>query len=285
MLNILCGFNISEVAAAFVSCYAAIEKRISRAKRMLARTGVMFSVSNEREFSHRLPAVQRAIYLLFNEGYHGASAESAIRIELCHEAMRLVAILLQHPLGATPATYALSALMCFDAARLRARAGPSGTLYSLYDQDRSLWDQELISEGNRLLDQGAHGSDLSAYHIEAGIASIHAAAASVAETDWKLIVSLYDTLMTIRPSPIIALNRAIAIAQSQGPERGIQEIRKIEHQDRLNGYPFYPAALGELELRCARKDVAEQHFRTALHLARNPMESRFFETRIAACKQ
>ena len=157
VLHILCGFSVDEIASAFVSSHAAIEKRITRAKKVLAGSKRLFDIAAPADFSARLPAVQRALYLLFNEGYHGASPESAVRAELCREAMRLTALLLEHPLGATPATYALSALMCLDAARLPARVDAAGNLSSLFDQDRSRWDQNLVAEGLKLLELSATG--------------------------------------------------------------------------------------------------------------------------------
>jgi RNA polymerase sigma factor (sigma-70 family) len=285
VLNILCGFSVSEIAAAFVSTHAAIEKRITRSKKVLAASKRLFDVTAAGDFSARVPAVHRALYLLFNEGYHGASPESAVRAELCQEAMRLTALLLEHPLGRTPTTYALAALMCLNAARLPARVDPSGNLSSLFDQDRSRWDQELVAEGLKLLELSATGSELTEYHVEAAIASIHGRAPRAEDTDWKTIVSLYDTLMTIRPSPIVALNRAIAVAQNEGPERGLEEIGAITGRDRLAEYPFYSAALGELEFRRGQHETARDHFRAALALARNQMERRFLDQRVSACER
>jgi RNA polymerase sigma factor (sigma-70 family) len=285
MLHILCGFSVDEVAGAFVSTHAAIEKRISRAKKVLASSKKLFDVSAGADFASRLPVVQRALYLLFNEGYHGASPESAVRVDLCREAMRLTAILLEHPLGATPATYALSALMHLDAARLPARRDPSGNLSSLFDQDRSQWDSQLVAEGQRFLNLSATGPDLTEYHVEAAIAWVHATAISMAETNWKHIVSLYELLMRIRPSPVVALNRAIAIGQYEGPARGLEEIRAIADHDRLARYPFYFAAIGEFEFRSRRYDISQQQFRRALAVARNPMEKEFLQRRISACEQ
>ena len=284
ILHILCGFSVGEVASAFVSGHAAIEKRILRAKKVLAKSKRLFDVTVPADFSARLPAVHRGLYLLFSEGYHGASTHSAVRRELCHEAMRLGAVLLEHPLGATPTTYALCALMCLTAARLPARLDASGKLQSLMEQDRSLWDQRLVLEGLRLLELSAAGSELTAYHIEAAIASVHSAARNVTDTDWPTIVSLYDMLMVTQPSPVVALNRAIAVAQHEGSERGLDEIGAIVNRDRLAAYPFYPAALGELELRRGSLSTAREHFRAALALARNPMERRFLEQRVNACE-
>ncbi|WP_433926271.1 RNA polymerase sigma factor [Sorangium cellulosum] len=282
VLHVLCGFSASEVAAAFLCTEAAIEKRISRAKKVLAGSARLFELTDD-EFSARLSAVQRALYLLFNEGYHGACAREAVREELCREAMHLAALLVQHPLSSTPATHALAALMCLHAARLPARVDASGHLSSLLHQDRSRWDRALVAEGQRLLDLSATGPELTEYHVEAAIASVHASAERAEDTSWGTIVSLYDTLMAIRPSPVVALNRAIAVAQHEGPERGLQEIGAIEGRARLSAYPFYFAALGELELRRGEREVAAQHFRSAFSLARNAMERRFFEQRLEAC--
>lgn len=283
ILHILCGFSVSEIAGAFVSSHAAIEKRITRAKKILGASKRLFDVTSASEFSARLPVVHRALYLLFNEGYHGASPESAVRVELCREAMRLTALLLDHPLGKTPETYALAALMCLHAARLPGRVDTSGNLSSLLDQDRTQWDRELVAEGLKLLELSATGSELAEYHVEAAIASIHACALRAEDTDWKAIVSLYDTLMALRPSPIVALNRAIAVAQDEGPERGLEEIHAIAGVDRLSEYPFYTAAQGELEFRRGRREIARGHFQAALGVARNDMERRFLEQRVLRC--
>jgi RNA polymerase sigma-70 factor (ECF subfamily) len=281
ILNILCGFTAGEIAAAFLATRSAVEKRISRGKKMLAASKTLF-VFEDRELSARLAAVQRALYLLFNEGYHGASPESAVRSELCREALRLAALLLDHPLTATPASSALAALMHLHAARLASRTDAKGNLSSLFDQDRSLWDTQLIAKGEALLDRSATGPALSDYHIEAAIASLHCRAQRADQTDWGAIVTLYDALMTLRPSPVIALNRAIALAQLEGPERGLAAIDAIGDRQRLAAYPFFPAALGELELRRGEQGRAREHFRAAFALARNPMERTFLQSRLHA---
>ena len=285
ILHILCGFGVNEVANAFVTTYRAVEKRIPRAKKVLAGSRRLFDAQVPADFSTRLPVVQRALYLLFNEGYHGASTEFAVRTELCQEAVRLARLLLSHPLAATPATHALAALMCLNAARLPGRIDAAGDLYSLADQDRSKWDQRLLSEGLELLELAASGSDLTDYHLEAAIASVHASAGRLEDTDWGQIVSLYDLLMSIRPSPIVALNRAIAIAQRDGPERGLEEINLISDADLLRSYPFLAAALGELELRRGQYGAALDHFQAAIRLARNGMERRFLERRLDTCQR
>ena len=281
ILNILCGFGAPEIASAFLTGRAAIEKRISRGKKVLAQAKRLFDLA-DAEFASRLSAVRRALYLLFNEGYHGASAEFAVRAELCGEAMRLMDLLREHPPAATHETYALAALMSLHAARLPARLDASGDLTPLPDQDRSRWDARLVARGVELLERSATGPEVSTYHLEAAIADAHARAPSIDETDWALIVSLYDRLMVLTPSPVVALNRAIAIAQRDGPDRGIEALRAIADCERLDAYPFYPAALGELELRRGHPEVAREHFAAALALARNPTERRFLQKRIAS---
>lgn len=283
ILNVLCGFSVDEIAAAFVSSHAALEKRITRAKKTLAKSKRLFEIEAPADFLARLPAVHRALYLLFNEGYHSASSGHAIREELCQEAMRLTAVLLRHPLAETPTTCALAALMALNAGRLPARLDADGNLHAMFEQDRSSWDQDLLGEGLRLLELSASGTVLSEYHLEAAIAAVHARASSLEATDWERVISLYDTLMTLSPSPVVALNRAIAIAQLRGPVRGIEAICAIVDRERLAAYPFYPAALGELEYRLGHHDAARAHFADALALARNPVERKFLEGRMDAC--
>ena len=284
VLNILCGFGASEIANAFLTSRAAMEKRISRGKKSLASSRRLFDLA-DAEFGPRLSAVRRALYLLFNEGYHGASAEAAVRTDLCREAMRLTMLLLESPQTALPETQALAALMHLQAAKLLARVDADGDLNPLVEQDRSRWDAQLVEQGLDLLDRSAAGSVISAYHVEAAIAAVHATARSVDETNWTEIVNLYDRLMAIAPSPIVALNRAIAVAQRDGPECGIDALQAISGPARLRRYPFYPAAFGELELRRGNSDAARQHFASALRLARNDAERRFLERRVRHCDE
>jgi RNA polymerase sigma-70 factor (ECF subfamily) len=283
ILHILCGFSVSEIANAFLSSEGAIEKRIARGKKVLSGSKRLFELSESKDFHARLSAIQRTLYLLFNEGYYGSCAEKVVRVELCREAMRLAALLTNHPLAAIPSTRALLALMCLHAARLPTRVSESGSVSLLTEQDRSQWNTELIAQGQKQLELSATGEELSEYHVEAAIAWCHATAPSARDTDWGQIVSLYDTLIAIRPSPVIELNRAIAVAQLHGPERGLAALRAIPDRERLSTYPFYPIALGEFELQCGRPAAARQHFTVALPLARNPVEQRFIEQRIAAC--
>lgn len=281
VLNILCGFGANEIANALLTGQAAIEKRITRGKQTLAESKTLFDLA-DADFEGRLSTVRRALYLLFNEGYHGATQAGAIRLELCQEALRLTCLLSEYGPAATPSTRALAALMCVNAARLPARVDAAGELVSLFEQDRSRWDAGLISQGLAFFDASASGSELSAYHVEAAIAVTHASAPSVAETDWATVVELYERLMRVAPSPVVALNRAIALGHHAGPARALQELHGIANPERLRSYPFYPAALGEFELRLGHLDAARQHYRAALVLARNDAERHFLEKRLAA---
>ncbi len=283
ILHLMCGFHVDEIAAAFLVSHSAMEKRVTRAKKALSEAEMLFDFG-DAEYTQRLAAVHRAIYLLFNEGYHGASAEAVVRSELCQEALRLASILLDHKMGATPASFALSALLCFNAARLSTRMNASGDLVPLFEQDRSQWDRELIAQGVRLLEDSACGDELTEYHLEAIIASVHATAPNIDDTNWATIVDVYDHLLAIRPTPIVALNRAIAIAHLRGPDTGLDEIRHIEGQEQLDSYPFYWAALGELKSRLDRPDEARSDFLKARSLARNPMERKFLARRAEAVR-
>jgi RNA polymerase sigma-70 factor (ECF subfamily) len=282
VLHLLCALGVDEIASAFLVSPAAIEKRLSRGKKTLAESKRLFELTAD-DFAPRLSAVHRALYLLFSEGYHGGGSEAVVRVDLCREAMRLVRLLIDHAPAATPATYALGALMWLDAARLPGRVGDDGELRPLFLQDRSRWDEALVVEGMRLLGESASGDELTAYHVEAGIAAQHASAGSASETKWDEIVRLYDALMKIRPSPVVALNRAMAIAESEGPERGLAAITAIEDVQRLAGYPFHPAAIAELELRLGRPHVAAKYFTLAKDLARNEGERRFLARRLDEC--
>jgi RNA polymerase sigma-70 factor (ECF subfamily) len=171
------------------------------------------------------------------------------------------------------------------AARLPARTNERGELVALREQDRSRWNAALIAKGNEFLERSARGTELTVYHLEAAIASLHCDVSNEGEPDWERLVWLYDELARLRPSPVIALNRAIAIGQKEGPQRGIDEIGAIADSERLVSYPFFSAALGELELRAGRAERARTHFESALALARNPMERRFLQTRVDRCNR
>jgi predicted RNA polymerase sigma factor len=231
----------------------------------------------------RLDAVYQAIYLLFNEGYHGSRSERTVREDLCFEAIRLALLLSEHREGDKPKTHALLALLCFHAARLTGRLDDEGSLIQLEMQDRSKWDQDLIGRGFYFLEKSSMGNELGEYHLEAAIASLHCAAPTYKETEWAKILELYDMLYRLTPSPIVALNRAIALGNALGPEEGLAELNRIPDAARLNEYPFYPAAHGEFHLLAGRLGEASQHFEKAMKLARSPSERNFFERKLKDC--
>lgn len=284
ILHILCGFSVGEIASAYLSSRSAVEKRLTRSKKVLARSEILFNLSDASELTARLPSVQRALYLLFNEGYHGASPENPIRAELCEEAIRLGKMLLEHTMGAVPGSFALCALMLLHAARLPGRLDAYGDLAPLSKQNRALWNTDLARQGAEFLERSVGGGPITTYHLEAMIAFEHTKAPSAAETNWPAIVMLYEGLLRLHPSPIIELNRAIALAEAEGPESGLAAIRAIENIDRLGSYPFYHAALGELAQRQGHSKEAAEHFMAAKDLARNPQERRFLGKRLEECR-
>lgn len=283
ILKTLCGFGVAEIAHALLASEDSIEKRLSRARNVLRSSGDFVEIATAPDMPERLEAVYRAVYLLFNEGYHGTRSEETVREELCFEAIRLALLLSEHPESAGPRTYALLALFCFQAARLSGRTGDDGGLVQLGMQDRSKWDRDLIGRGFYFLTRSSSGDDLSEFHIEAGIAALHCSAPSYEETDWGKILELYDTLYRIAPTPIVALNRAVALGNAFGPDEGLAELGKIPDSERLKDYPFYEAAQGEFHLIAGRRDEAAKHFEKAAALARSPAEREFFERKVGEC--
>jgi len=282
-LKILCGFGTAEIARALLVHEAAIEKRLYRAKRKIRDARIAFEVPSEGELSERLQSVVSVLYLMFNEGYNSSFAENPIRKDVCVEAMRLGKLLSEHPVGRHPMTAALIALMCFHAARFDARIDDDGQILTLRYQDRRRWDRALISEGFRYLERSAFGLEVSHIHLEAGIAAVHCIADSYERTDWKEIVSLYDRLMAIGPTPIVALNRAIAIGKRDGPGAGLAAINAIPDTEPLESYYLFPAALGEMHLQLGKLEEAKRFFERACSLTSSPAERQHLWRKLAAC--
>ncbi len=283
ILKTLCGFSVAEIARALLATEASIEKRLGRARRLFRQSGSPDDITGGSKISSRLEAVCEAVYLLFNEGYHGSRSERTVREELCFEAIRLALLISEHPEGDRPRTHALLALLCFHAARLAGRTDDEGNLMQLEMQDRSRWDQDLIARGFHFMQRSATGEELSEYHLEAAIASLHCAAPSYERTEWARILRLYDELYRLKPSPVVALNRAIALGKARGPDAGLAELDRIPDIDRLRDYPFYPAAQGEFHLLAGRPSEARCYFEEAMKLARNASEARFLERKRDAC--
>jgi len=285
ILKTLCGFSVSEIAHSFLASEDSIEKKLGRARNLFRLSGSFVEITNVSDIPKRLDAVYQAIYLLFNEGYHGSRSGRTVREDLCFEAIRLALLLSEHPEGERPKTHALLALLCFHAARLPGRMADDGGLIQLEIQDRSKWDRDLIVRGFHFLEKAAIGNELSEYHLEAGIASLHCTAPTYEKTEWAKILELYNVLYRVRPSPIVALNRAVAVGKALGPEEGLTELTKIPDPAKLKDYPFYPAAHGEFHLLAGRKVEAGKHFEKAIKLARSQSETNFFERKLEACRQ
>jgi RNA polymerase sigma-70 factor (ECF subfamily) len=284
ILKTLCGFSVSEIAHALLTSEDSIEKRLGRARKLFRLSGTFVELTHASDIPVRIEAVYQAIYLLFNEGYHGSRSERTVREDLCFEGIRLALLLSQHPEGDRPKTHALLALLCFHAARLSGRMDDEGGLIQLEIQDRSKWDRDLIGRGFYFLEKSSIGNELSEYHLEAGIASLHCAAVTYEKTDWAKILELYDLLYRLKSSPIVALNRAIALGNARGPEDGLAELKKIPDPTRLKDYPFYPAAQGEFHLLAGRPAEAAKHFEKAMKLARSRSETNFFERKLKTCR-
>jgi RNA polymerase sigma factor (sigma-70 family) len=266
-LKMICGFSTPEIARAFLSSDAAIEKQLTRTKQRIHDAGIAFEIPEGEDLTPRLNGVLAALYLLFNEGYKASSGDRLLREELSNEAMRLMSVLLAHPAGRTPRAHALLALMLLTAARFPSRLDEQGALLRLHDQDRSKWDRSLIEQGLLHLVAAAEGDDLSEYHLQAGIAAIHCTATDYASTDWARILRHYDELYRLKPSPVVALNRAVVVAHLHGPKEGLAALDAIADRDRLESHYLLHAVAGELHWRLKDERAAAASFRRALELA------------------
>lgn len=266
-LKVICGFGTGEIARAFLSSEAAIEKQLTRTKQRIEAAGPDFDLPEGEDLAPRLEGVHAALYLLFNEGYKASTGKQLVREELCGEAIRLGELLVAHPAGGTPRSHALLALMLLTVARFPARVDEHGDLLRLDDQDRTKWNRALIARGLTELGAAAQGTELSEYHLQAGIAALHATAADGASTDWEGILRHYDELLKLKPSPIVALNRAVAVAQLRGSQAGLDAIAAMPQRERLESHYLLHAVLGELHWRMNQHRAAAGNFRRALHLA------------------
>jgi len=282
-LKTLCGFSVTEISHAFLTTEAAIAKRLTRAKQKIQEAQVPFEIPTDDELTRRLDSVLQSLYLLFNEGYKASSGENLVREELCDEAIRLTELLEQHRASNQPKTHALLALMLLNAARIPARQDNEGNLLRLKEQDRAVWDQTMIARGMFHLHESAAGTDISEYHLQAGIAACHATAIDYKSTDWAKILSLYDRLIEFDDSPVVALNRAVAVANVHGPETGLQTLRAIRNREKLDSYYLFYSVFGELEMRLNNHAVAAEQFRKAFELAETKSERAFLLKRLQRC--
>ena len=283
-LKTLCGFSVTEISRAFLTSEAAVAKRLTRAKQKIQEEHVPFEIPAGDELTRRLDSVLQSLYLLFNEGYKASGGDKLVREELCHEAIRLTELLAQHRAGNQPPTHALLALMLLNAARNPAREDHQGNLLRLEEQDRTRWDQTMIARGMLRLNQSATGVEISQYHLEAGIAACHATAIDFQTTDWERILSLYDRLMGVDASPVIALNRAVALANVHGPQEGLKAVLAIRDRDKLAAYYLFYSVIGELEMRMNNRESATEQFRKAFDLAETKSERAFLLKRLQQCR-
>ena len=274
------GFSVPEIAQAFLAQETAIAQRLVRVKRFIRERDIPLDLPVASEMPERLESVLEVVYLMFNEGYAAHAGESLVRHDLVHEAIRLTRVLAQHPATALPHTHALLALMLLQAARIPARADDQGELFVLEEQDRTAWDRAMIADGLRHLDASARGDEVCAYHLQAGIAAVHAVAPTYAATDWQEIVSLYDALLDLEPSPIVALNRAIALSRVQGPVAGLRALHAVRDDPTLSRYVLFHATLGELSREAGDLAAAERHYRAALALPCSDPSRRFLERKL-----
>jgi RNA polymerase sigma factor (sigma-70 family) len=285
ILRFLCGLGPREIASAFLVDVQTIDRRLHRGRERLRSPGQLLDIDAAADTSPRLPSVLRALYLLFSEGYHGTNADDPSQVSLCAEAMRLIDFLLERQTTNTPETHALAALFAFDSARLATRTDETGVFVPLAEQDRSRWSLPLIQRGILHLSESARGRALSRWHLEAGIACEHALAPSVEATNWSRIVELYDALAALMPGPVVTLNRALALAERDGPEAGRRTLEGIVPDPSLVAYPFYWAALADLARRMGDERSAARHYERAALVSRSRAERVAYERRLQSLRQ
>lgn len=284
-LKVVAGFSIPEIASAFLAKPETIAQRIIRAKRQIREQSLSLEMPPLDQLPARLDSVLDAVYLIFNEGYSASAGESLLRRELCDEAIYLTRLLAAQPVVSSPKVDALLSLQLFAAARLDARTDEAGNLLLLEEQDRTRWDRTRITEGFHYFDRSARGTQISTYHLQAAIAAAHASAPSLDDTDWPQIASLYDQLLQLNPSPVVILNRAVAIARRDGAPAGLREIETIRHHPALSNYYLLHAVMAWLHEQTGEFSEAEWHYRSALACRTNQPEQRFLSRRLAQLTQ
>ena len=282
-LKVLCGLSVGEIARAFLTNEETIAKRIYRAKEKIKSEKIELELPVIKELPERLEGVLRSLYLLFNEGYNSSHPDHLIRDELCEESIRLAFLLTLNPITNQPRTKALLSLMCFQASRLQARLDDKGSIILLKHQDRTKWYRPLMEKGFAYLDDAFanNGVQTSNYHLEAVIASLHAAAPSFETTDWKTIYSLYETLYRLYPNPVVALNKAIAASYAIDKETALSQMLIIKDLDQ---YYLYHTCLGEIYYEMNKKEEAKKYFQQALSLTTSKQEQELLMDKLEKCK-
>ena len=282
-LRLLGGLTTEEIARAFLISEPTIAQRIVRAKRTLAKERIPFEVPRGAELAARLASVLEVIYLVFNEGYTATAGDNWLRPALCDEALRLGRILAELA-SQEPEVHGLVAIMEIQASRSRARVGPSGEPILLLDQNRALWDQLLIRRGLAALDRAEKlGGARGRYALQAAIVACHARAVTPEETDWVRIAGLYQALATLAPSPVVELNRAVAVSMAFGPQAGLDLVEALTSEPTLQGYHLLPSVRGDLLVKVGRVDEARSEFERAASLTRNARERELLLERARSC--
>jgi RNA polymerase sigma factor (sigma-70 family) len=280
ILRLLCGMSAKEIARAYLVDTQTIDRRLHRGRMRLQKLGEIASVTNRSDRDARQASVMQALYLVFNEGYHGSDPQNPLLPAMCADAIRLVELLLESPSDHHAEVHALSALFCFHASRLETRLDADGVFVPLAEQDRSQWDRSLIERGVVHLAKASTGTELTRWHLEAGIACEHAIATSVEQTNWHRIVDLYDALMALMPGPVVALNRAVAVGEMRGPRAGRDELRSLASDDKISKYPFFWGALADLERRAGETTEAVRLYQRAMSLTRSRAEHLSYERKL-----
>lgn len=279
-LKTLCGLSTSEIAKAFLTTDETIAKRIYRAKEKIKAEKIELEVPQGTELPLRIDAVLKSLYLLFNEGYKSSNADKLIREDLCEEAMRLCFLVTQHSITSLPRTKALMALMCFQASRLDARLDDQNNIILLKHQDRSKWNRSLISKGFELMEESTEPFEVTAYHLEAAIASQHATARSFEQTDWKSIYHLYEMLYQLQPNPVVAMNKAIASSYAISKQNALKELQQIKG---LEDHHVYYASIAEVYYDLDNKEEAKKFFKKALELTSSSFDQQLLMNKINNC--
>lgn len=279
ILRLLCGLSAREIAAAFLVDVETVDRRLHRGRARLEQLGQLREVSGA-EIAALQPSLEGALYLLFNEGYHGSSADGPLRPDLCADALRLTTLLLGAQGIEAERLHALAALFCFHAARLAARVDENGVMIPLIEQDRGLYDRTLFERGVLHLAESAGDHGFSRWHLEAGIAFEHTSAPSLSETNWSRISAYYDALLALAPSPVVALNRALARAELYGLDQGRQALAALSDDPKLAEYSFFWAARADIERRAGRGREASELYRRALAQAKTRAERLCYERRL-----
>jgi predicted RNA polymerase sigma factor len=284
-LKTVCGFGVNDIARAYLTSSDAVAQRLVRAKADIRKLGLTFEIPEGGELAQRLPALLQAVYLLFTGGYTAGEGEDLIVAEFCVEALRLAELITRHPATATGEAHALAALLSFQHARASARIGNSGELLRLAEQDRSLWDRELIARGFAHLQEAMTARELSVYHVEAGAAAVHASAKDFDSTDWQQLAQYYAMLEELKPTAVVRLNAAVATAYAEGPQIALLKLDRLSGDRRMDDYALFHATRGDLLFKLGRHEAAHAAFGKALECPLSDPERAFIATRAKSCRR